>query len=82
MSDQNEPDLEAAEIGKKTKSKKYTSNPRLTHQHNIEKISGAMPVAGLYFGNNKPSDKIISKTTKSKVLTSGLNTKKKSRFCS
>jgi hypothetical protein len=75
MSDFNEPDFESAEIGKKTKGKMFTTNPRLTQQQNLEKMSGVMPIAGMYF-NNKPSDKVIAKSSKSKVLTSGLNTGK------
>lgn len=47
MSDQNEPDYEAAEI-KKFKNKKFTSNPRLNNKNNIEKVSNAMPVVNLY----------------------------------
>lgn len=48
MSDQNEPDSEAAEMIKKVKGKSFTSNPRIVNQPNIDKISSNMPKTNMY----------------------------------
>ena len=77
MSNQNKPDNEALEITQH--KKKFTSNPRINNKPNIEKISNVKPVMGLYFNNINQPEQVVSKSNKSKILTTGLDTKKKGK---